>query len=78
MSRSAWVCLNFGTNRQYAGNQGYDDDLASYYRYDSFVPNHRSVKTGDVLLICDHERLMGEAVRYSDQEEQICGISLNS
>jgi len=62
MSRSAWVCLNYGTNRSYAGNQGYEDDLNSYYRYDSFVPNHRSVKPGDVLLICDRERLQGVAI----------------
>jgi hypothetical protein len=60
-SRSAWLVLAFGDDRQYAGNTGYDDELAETYRYDSNVANWKRVAAGDLLLLRDREQLIGVA-----------------
>jgi putative restriction endonuclease len=57
-SRRAWLALSLGAEREYAGNVGYADELDRVYRYDSFVPNHRQVATGDLLILCDREKAL--------------------
>ena len=55
MSRSrAWslIALPAG-ERQYGGNTGYTDDVEQTYRYDSSVPNHKRVRSGDLVFIRD-------------------------
>jgi hypothetical protein len=57
----AWVLLTLGEDRQYGGNLGYVDDVSSAYRYDSFVPNHRQVRAGDVAILRDRLSILGSA-----------------
>lgn len=57
--RRAWLLLAFGDERQYAGNLGYDDDPSRVYRYDSFVPNHRQLAEGDLVLLRGRSALLG-------------------
>ncbi len=57
----AWLVLAFGDDRQYAGNTGYDDELAEVYRYDSNVANWKRVTAGDLLLLRGREELIGVA-----------------
>jgi hypothetical protein len=58
---STWLLLTFGDSRQYAGNLGYEDDPTRVYRYDSFVPNHLQLASGDVGVIQGHDRAVGYA-----------------
>ena len=60
-TRRAWLVLSLGSEREYAGNVGYDDDLDSVYRYDSNVPNHRQLSEGDLLILCDRNTVLGLA-----------------
>ena len=55
----AWLLIAIPDQRQYGGNQGYDDDPASIYRFDSAVPNSRQVSPGDLVLLRDRETLLG-------------------
>lgn len=55
----AWLLIAIPDQRQYGGNQGYDDEPASTYRYDSAVPNSRRVSPGDLVLLRDRETLLG-------------------
>jgi len=57
----AWLVLSFGEERQHGGNAGYRDDPERVYRYDSFVPNHKRVSEGDLLVIAGRKGLMGFA-----------------
>lgn len=57
----AWLVLSLGAEREYAGNAGYADELETVYRYDSFVPNHRQMSEGDLLLLCDRKAVLGIA-----------------
>ncbi|WNG56064.1 HNH endonuclease [Archangium gephyra] len=57
----AWLVLSLGAEREYAGNVGYADELETVYRYDSFVPNHRQMSEGDLLLLCDRKAILGLA-----------------
>lgn len=57
----AWLLMAFGEKRQYAGNRGYSDKLASHYLYDSFVPNHQQLAVGDVVVLVERERIFGYA-----------------
>ncbi|MCY1031649.1 HNH endonuclease signature motif containing protein [Corallococcus sp. BB11-1] len=54
-----WLVLSLGAEREYAGNQGYADELTRLYRYDSFVPNHLQLNVGDLLIICDRKQVLG-------------------
>jgi len=56
--RRAWLALSLGAEREYAGNVGYADELDTVYRYDSFVPNHRQVAEGDLLILCDRKSVL--------------------
>ncbi|MFP2908577.1 HNH endonuclease [Pyxidicoccus sp. 3LFB2] len=53
--------LSLGEEREYAGNAGYADEPESVYRYDSFVPNHRNVVEGDLMVLRNKERVLGIA-----------------
>jgi putative restriction endonuclease len=59
--RLAWLLLEFGEDRQYAGNEGYADERRKMYAYDSFVPNHLNVQVGDLVLLADKEFVVGAA-----------------
>jgi putative restriction endonuclease len=52
------LVLSLGAEREYAGNVGYDDELDTVYRYDSFVPNHRQITEGDLLILCDRKKVL--------------------
>ncbi|ECF1700092.1 HNH endonuclease [Salmonella enterica subsp. enterica] len=47
---------------RYWGNDGYHDDSSLFYRYDSFVANHKNVKNGDVVIITNRENVLGVSV----------------
>lgn len=56
-----WVLLTFGAERGWGGNSGYDDDPLHRYQYDSFVPNHKRLAVGDIVLVRSKARLLGIA-----------------
>jgi len=60
-SGRAWLLLSLGKDLEYAGNNGYADDLKSVYQYDSFVPNHLQLAEGDFLILCNREVVLGTA-----------------
>lgn len=60
MSR-AWSLITMGSDQQYAGNRGYQDDPGRIYRYDSNVANSRAVREGDFAVIRNRERVLGVA-----------------
>src|SRR5262249_15748743 len=70
--RSSWVVLTFGGDRQYGGNEGYEDRTSEYYSYDSFVANHKRVSVGDVAIVCDRKFVVGAAL--IDRIERTAGI----
>jgi len=61
-TRRAWLVLSLGASeRQHAGNTGYDDELERVYRYDSFVQNSRQLQEEDVLVLCNRKTVLGVA-----------------
>jgi hypothetical protein len=67
---STWLLLTFGDERQYAENQGYDDDPARVYRYDSFAPHHRQIVVGDSAVLKAPGRTLGCArIERIEQQE---------
>lgn len=58
---AAWLVAAFDTDRQYAGNAGYADEITSCYRFDSNVPNHKRIAEGDLLVIRDKSKVLGVA-----------------
>lgn len=72
----AWLVLSLGDEREYAGNVGYADELETVYRYDSFVPNHRQINEGDLLILCDKEGVLGLArISHIESEEGLKTLS---
>jgi len=65
----AWCAISVGNDRQYGGNQGYDDVPASLYRYDSNVANHKRIQAGDLLIVRERKFALGIAtvVKVSHQ-----------
>lgn len=59
--RRAWLVLSLGAEREYAGNDGYADELESVYRYDSKVPNSKQIAEGDLLVLRDSDLVLGTA-----------------
>ena len=55
----AWSFLTVEDNREYGGNTGYDDAPLEIYRYDSYVPNHLQVRTGDLVAIRTKKAVLG-------------------
>ncbi|EQB9731360.1 hypothetical protein [Escherichia coli] len=45
---------------RYWGNDSYPDDSSVFYRYDSFVANHKNVKDGDIIT--NRENILGISV----------------
>jgi predicted RNA-binding Zn-ribbon protein involved in translation (DUF1610 family) len=66
---SAWLLMTVGDDRQHGGNAGYDDQADVYYTWDSTVPNHAQVRTGDPIAIWDKDRLLGISVIEEIEEE---------
>lgn len=59
--RRAWSFLTIEGDREYQGNEGYDDDPHTTYRYDNFVANHLQVSPGDVVVIRSPQEVIGIA-----------------
>ncbi len=63
MNRKAWSFKAVGQDDlRYFGNNGYQDDSTGIYRYDNFVPNHKQVKNGDIVIITDRKNVLGISV----------------
>ncbi|WMY76430.1 HNH endonuclease signature motif containing protein [Buttiauxella selenatireducens] len=63
MNQKAWSFKAVGQDDlRYFGNNGYQDDSTSFYRYDNFVPNHKQVKKGDIVIITDRKNILGISV----------------
>ena len=45
--------------RQHGGNDGYDDDPAASYAWDSTVPNRENVSVGDYVVLWDKQAVLG-------------------
>lgn len=58
-SARAWLCLSKAHNRAHAGNDGYEDETSFYYLWDSTIPNYMQVRTGDIIVLWDEEKLLG-------------------
>lgn len=60
MKKKAWSFKAVGQDDlRYFGNNGYQDDSASFYQYDNFVANHKQVKEGDIVIITDRVKVLG-------------------
>ena len=57
--RRAWVFLTLGDQKIWGGNDGYLDDVAVSYEYDTLVPNHLSVDVGDVIFVRNGGSIIG-------------------
>ena len=58
----AWLLMAAGSDRGHGGNDGYADQVDSFYSWDSKVPNHRQVRIGDPVALWDKRRLLGLSV----------------
>src|SRR3954451_15601765 len=56
-----WSFYIAAANSTYAGHEGYDDVLEAQYAYDSSVPNHNRVCSGDFAVLRDAEGSLGVA-----------------
>ena len=55
-----WSLLSIDEgDRQFRGNDGYDDVFGVQYSFDQFVPNHRGVWAGHVGVIRDNVHFLG-------------------
>ncbi len=63
MKQQAWSfkAIKQGDLR-YFGNDGYDDDESSIYRYDNLVANHKNVKAGDIVVVTNRNEVLGFSV----------------
>ncbi|MBM4794613.1 HNH endonuclease [Streptomyces sioyaensis] len=59
---TVWFVLAVGSERQHGSNDGYDDDPARHYRWDSTVPQHANLAAGDVIGLWDKKQLLGVSV----------------
>ncbi|WP_251094519.1 HNH endonuclease [Streptomyces sp. Caat 7-52] len=59
---TAWFVLAMGADRTHGGNDGYDDDPARHYSWDSTVPQHANLAEGDVIALWDKKKLLGISV----------------
>ncbi|MFB8787090.1 hypothetical protein, partial [Pasteurella multocida] len=63
MNQKAWSFKAIGNDDlRYFGNNGYHDDSTSFYQYDNFVPNHKQVKKGDIVIVTDRNNVLGISV----------------
>jgi hypothetical protein len=56
-----WMLLAHGEARLYSGNTGYEDEMASVYRYDSFVANHKQLAVGNTVVLASPKGAEGFA-----------------
>jgi ribosomal protein L37AE/L43A len=61
-NRSAWLALAVRERTQHAGNDGYGDEIASSYRWDSTVPHAQDVAPGDIIAVWDKHSLLGVSI----------------
>ncbi|MEU3494486.1 HNH endonuclease [Kitasatospora cineracea] len=59
---TAWLVLAMGSDREHAGNDGYDDDPARHYSWDDTVQNHARLQKGDVIALWNAKALLGISV----------------
>ncbi|MGW4850793.1 HNH endonuclease [Streptomyces sp. NPDC004288] len=59
---TAWMVLALGEAREHAGNDGYDDNPAEHYSWDSTVQNHARLAVGDVIALWNKAGLIGVSV----------------
>jgi hypothetical protein len=59
---AAWLVIAAGDERIHGGNDGYEDEPASFYSWDTTVPNHAAVKVGDAIVMRDRLTLLGASV----------------
>ncbi|MFF4378757.1 HNH endonuclease [Kitasatospora sp. NPDC001547] len=59
---TAWLVMAVGDDRSHGGNDGYDDDPARHYSWDSTVPNSERPAVGDVIALWDKKSLLGVSV----------------
>ncbi len=58
--------------RTWGGNIGYEDELASTYRYNAAVANHKQLTQGDLVLIRNTSHLLGIAqIERIEQSETV-------
>jgi hypothetical protein len=79
-----WLVLDFGGDREYAGNVGYEDQSRRLYHYDNSVQNHLRVQIDDVLVVRKQQALIGlgriaEIQQRADSKVRrrcpVCGIT---
>ncbi len=58
----SWLLLSVGEDRQHGGNDGYNDDAALTYRWDSTVPHHGDIARGDAIVLWDKKTSIGASV----------------
>lgn len=83
--KSYWVLKSVSDEDQsYKSNDGYADEFKNKYVYDDFVPNHKQIKTGDIVAIVDKKEVLGLAkisriILYnSTKERRRCPICRNT
>ncbi|MFF9524888.1 HNH endonuclease [Streptomyces achromogenes] len=57
---AAWLVLAKAGSKRIS--EGYDDNPATHYSWDSTVPNHATLKVGDVIALWDGTELLGLSV----------------
>ena len=62
MAKNAWLLMAVSGTRQHGGNDGYDDDPAASYAWDSTVPNRDKLQEGDYIVLWDKNALLGVSV----------------
>ncbi|MZE79356.1 HNH endonuclease [Streptomyces xinghaiensis] len=65
----AWSFLITGDERQFQGNDGYEDVAEESYSYDSTVGNYRRVKPGDLVVVRNSYEALG--VGYIEELETV-------
>lgn len=61
-AQTAWLLLSVGEDRQHGGNEGYNDDPAVTYRWDSTVAHHADIAPGDTIVLWDKKTSIGASV----------------
>ena len=59
---NGWLFTSVSGETSWQSNEGYDDVLGSQYVYDSGVAYHRQVESGDVVLVREHDLVLGVSV----------------
>lgn len=55
-----WSCLSIdASQRRHQGNQGYEDVTSMRYVWNSTVPNHKLLSSGDLLVLRDRQWVLG-------------------